>query len=661
MLITLQSNSDNDCNNFQNYFKESVMIEPKSEIALVNISYNFESGITLTGDNNTFTIKLAKDVATLITVPAGSYTPATFLQAITDAINTFLVGRPYEIGKLFKVTASADASNILSIEFDYSPEEWQVLPVEKTSTSDRTAIELSNANMMDDAGDGIITQTDTVGGLDSRKWNAGSAGELYPIWGSATDVVLEPHGSYLFSPQQNDATLIVALEDGILQNDISDSAIQVSFSSLTFDILERNSAGNPQSILTAPISYSAFDEFEIRINQINNLGGEKVRYFRNSNELTAQISATADRFIPRKESKLICAGSFNSAKVNAKVVGADGTYRILNCLDEVNIAILSPGSGYLVGEVVNIPAISGDISTARVDSVDGLGGILTFTILQSLGSIAGVGETITLIGQISGANDATITTGVPADSATLVAGGGGTAYSLGLADILLGDGITTVANAVDIIQLTGTGVSDFTWQKLLEDQVSIGDILTIVQTTAIDATITINAVESDIPSVAGVGWTTISPGVDEPLLKQSQISFTPSAGFKGLTSLPAVSGDADPSLSSVGTTATTDTKETDQMLVNVEEFQIKSICKNGGIQKAVASIPYGQTQNPTGTSASGGYFFHESYNLNYHRLENAGVENHNQLRIRLTDAVGEPLTQLKHPTTLTLDLRPRAK
>ena len=140
MLITLQSNSDADCNDFTNFFKETVMIEPKSEIALVNISYNFESGITLTALNNTFTVKLAKDVATVITIPIGDYSPESFLLAIQTALNTFLAARPYEIGKLFKISATADSKNILTIEFDYDPQEWEVDVVKKTATTDRQAI-----------------------------------------------------------------------------------------------------------------------------------------------------------------------------------------------------------------------------------------------------------------------------------------------------------------------------------------------------------------------------------------------------------------------------------------------------------------------------------------------------------------------------------------
>jgi hypothetical protein len=657
MLITLQSSSDTDANDFYNYFKQGLILEPDSELGLVNMSYNFESAITLTGSNNTFDIKLAKDVDTTITIPVGSYQPDTFLQAITDALNAFVSGRPYEIERLFKITVSADATNKLVLEFDYSPEEWAVLPVKLTSTTDRQSIVLTNSNMMSDEGDGIITQTESTSGLDLRTFHSGSGADFYPVWGTSSDVEIKPHGSYFFTPQQNDSSLILALEDSGKQGDISDSSVQFVLSALTFDILERNSAGTPQSILITAIAYNAFDEFEIRVEQIEDTP-EKIRYFKNGIEIITGISSTADRWFPRKDSKLICAGSFDTGKVDAKIVDADGTYAILDCLVPANITITNAGSGYLVGEHINIPAISSKISTARVDSVNGTGGILTFTILQHAGSIAGAGESITLTGQISGANNATITTGVPVNSCTLVGGGGGTAYITGLADILLNDGFTTIVGAVDIITLVGNGVSDFTWQDLLIDQVSIGDILTIVQGTAIDATITINAVDSSKPSVADVKWTTIASGVDEPLLKQSQVKFTPSSGFLSLTSLPAISGDADPSLKSVGTIPTTDTKETDQMLVNIDQFQIKSVCKEGGLQKAVASVPYGKRENTDGSS-SGGYFFYESYNILYQKLENKQEENHNQLRIRLTDAVGNPISQLKHPTTITLDLKPR--
>lgn len=108
-------------------------------------------------------------------------------------------------------------------------------------------------------------------------------------------------------------------------------------------------------------------------------------------------------------------------------------------------------------------------------------------------------------------------------------------------------------------------------------------------------------------------------------------------------------------------------RETDVMLVNLDDFQIKSICKDGGIQKSLASVPYGlQAPIMLGNAATvesefAGQFFYEPKNLNYHKLGNKQVENHNQLQVRLTDATGNPLLLLSHPTIITIDIKPVVK
>jgi len=365
--------------------------------------------------------------------------------------------------------------------------------------------------------------------------------------------------------------------------------------------------------------------------------------------------------LPKKTSKLICCGSFDTKQIEDQIVPSGLSYEIADCISSENLTITTPGSGYLVNEVIELVASpSGATTRARITSVDGNGGIITFRVETHGGGIDAAGETISPTGKISGSTDAVITTGLPKDSVDITAAGGATAYTTAVADILLG--ATTYTGAVNITAITGGGgVDDFSWTTQLPEQVNVGDTLTIVQGAANDCTLRVNAVDNNYPSVADIKWTTVKAGIDEPLMKQSQASFTPSTGFQTLTGLVRTSGDAEPSLEVIGTQPVNDGKETDQMLINVEEFQIQSICKEGGIQKAVASVPYGQRENPSGSDPTSGYFFYESYNLMYHQLENMGVENHNQLRVRITDAVGNPLSQLKHPTTITLDLKPRGK
>ena len=107
-------------------------------------------------------------------------------------------------------------------------------------------------------------------------------------------------------------------------------------------------------------------------------------------------------------------------------------------------------------------------------------------------------------------------------------------------------------------------------------------------------------------------------------------------------------------------------REAQNILVNLDDFQLQSVCKDGGVQKAIASIPYGSTEPQfnfnTGVSAKiDGEFFYEPFNLNYHKLGNEYVENHNQLKVRLTDAVGNSLILIEHPVSLTIDIRPKTK
>lgn len=86
--------------------------------------------------------------------------------------------------------------------------------------------------------------------------------------------------------------------------------------------------------------------------------------------------------------------------------------------------------------------------------------------------------------------------------------------------------------------------------------------------------------------------------------------------------------------------------------INIEQFEIKSICKDGGIQKAITIIPYNSNE---------GEHSYEPHNLMYQPLSNTNVVNHNQLPVRFTDPVGNPIQQFKHPTTVCVDIQPRAK
>ena len=65
------------------------------------------------------------------------------------------------------------------------------------------------------------------------------------------------------------------------------------------------------------------------------------------------------------------------------------------------------------------------------------------------------------------------------------------------------------------------------------------------------------------------------------------------------------------------------------------------------------ALPFGDN-----THASG-LFQDRSYNLTYHALHNKEVVNHNEMRVRITDADGNKLVGIHHPVVLNFDLRPK--
>jgi hypothetical protein len=103
MLITLQSDSNGNASQFSNFFKETVQIQPDSEIALVSASYKFTNSIViLSGVNDTFSVRLgATDDAFDVVVNAGDYpTQDAFISELNTALRGALLIQPYRVIEL---------------------------------------------------------------------------------------------------------------------------------------------------------------------------------------------------------------------------------------------------------------------------------------------------------------------------------------------------------------------------------------------------------------------------------------------------------------------------------------------------------------------------------------------------------------------------------
>jgi len=101
-----------------------------------------------------------------------------------------------------------------------------------------------------------------------------------------------------------------------------------------------------------------------------------------------------------------------------------------------------------------------------------------------------------------------------------------------------------------------------------------------------------------------------------------------------------------------GASSTPNSRVANNLLIHLDNFPIHSKHK-GGEGRCIAALPYGDSDKPSGL------FQDRSYNLTYHGLENKGDENHNEIKVRLTDAEGGLIQGLTHPTVINLDLRPR--
>ena len=363
------------------------------------------------------------------------------------------------------------------------------------------------------------------------------------------------------------------------------------------------------------------------------------------------------------------------------------------------------GSGYAVGDTGTIIPDSGFPFTNRAtfDVVSETGGAITLLNITSGGLYYSIDDTCTLQNDAggggsgctlsiltvqedafgSGYTNSTIEMkrdGMITDFATGTTDGSGSftvtaGTGLGFA---VGDFIEvfqpSVASGLPAdkafgkITAVGGGISiSSTWDDALVNQITAGSVLTVSQSSNTSSTITINAVNKTLPSMVDVQWTTIPENeIDTPFAKHADMEFEPNTTFSEYTGLlPDSTDDASTALVITGSKPITSTRQSNLALIHLEEATISGICKQGGIQKIVGSVPLGATSpvyttDTTPTEMLDGRYYYEPYNVLRHDLKNTHVSNHNQLRIRLTDAVGVPLT-LKHPTTVTLDVSPRAK
>ncbi len=678
MLITLQSSSDADAAEFSNFFRETVQIEPNSEIALVNASYKFENGITVfAGVNDTFEVALASETLGTATVVAGEYTsPALFAAACTAALHTLIGTLPYETKQLFplssqKFTMSGTADTI-KITLQYDPQEWNnALVLGPTAGAKRQQAFSTVAGVIPVNSKGIIKRVSggATDGYNVDNWNSGtSLLDTNVMWASGRDTTQpQSHGKISLKGYKTDTVRWMV---GVCGGDLPDSPADWANGSQklglavqcmgdgTLRIHERNNVGSLATVKDGVVINDG-EDIEIHFDAMTPASTDTyAKYFIGGTEEV--IDAGADRWQLRPELDLVPVGSFFTLPTTSVLIDGGASYFLADCA--TLISNLSGGTGYCNGEIVSAEFTSGS-TTTLLATTDANGVITGLSFQEHGGNLTGPSEgPVVLTGLMSGRTTATCTFSVPAQSASITTAGSN--YNANPADLVFN--AITYPNAISILTVGGGGeLQDFVFSDLLRNAgIQATDVLEVHQGGHTDGRITINAVNASSVMIYDLITDVVERDMDEPLGIHNEANFRPSSGFEALTGLRGIGPIPATPLEEVGANPVNDDRETEVMLVNIDDFQIKSICKEGGIQKAVASLPYGATepQFESGDPVKvDGAFYYEPYNLLYHRLENGGVENHNQLRVRITDAVGRPIQQLLHPTTITLDLRPRAK
>ena len=89
VLVSVQSVEDNNGYQFQNDFSESLIIDPKSKISLINIQFERRSDFVILAGGNAFQVQVGSNVNSkdTIAIPPATYTAITLSQAIEDALN----------------------------------------------------------------------------------------------------------------------------------------------------------------------------------------------------------------------------------------------------------------------------------------------------------------------------------------------------------------------------------------------------------------------------------------------------------------------------------------------------------------------------------------------------------------------------------------------
>ena len=342
------------------------------------------------------------------------------------------------------------------------------------------------------------------------------------------------------------------------------------------------------------------------------------------------------------------------------------TNTIMNRVGGIDIAglqYITPGTEYFAGERVLIEAPDGTVASATgyISSVNATGGI-TGLVLEYIGeNYTTAMNNLTVTGYESGQADARVSVTAITDQATIATGGTGYVVGDEFREVGQTDGVQIRVDAVNAGIITQFSV--ITASAPSRPYTPGNPMFIKANLNETQAQISFRGVRNLYPYMKNlrvngyVNHTTALPdNVSNPLGLHQKARFEastlgPVIGLSGTTNaLITMPGETGAVLDPIPTQATPTNRIANNLLVHIDSFPITSYHKNGQ-GRCIAALPFGE-------GSKHGLFHDSPYNLTYHSLENKKDENHNEMRIRITDAEGNLLQGLQHPTVINLDVRP---
>ena len=675
MLITLKSNSDADAVQFQNHFQEGIIIEPHSEIALVSSSYDIGHTVAIkTGVNDTFTVNadpidFGTDIQ--VTLDAGTYTLPSLCAEILRATNASAAYTETFTATVFPSSGrlvSEDHADAAKIKFEFTYDPQGGVPSNSSSSEGTNGfrsyisgevaggLNLAQGN----AKRGMFYKdgtTDTYASGKVCSWQTNA--EKGQAFGYSNVDATDGLEYFCLSFKPGEGEMLIGITDN---GDLAADACPIQFrigADDSFQAYQKIGDGSivrydqPQNQV---VDRTRFQRIIVPATGQSN-GGLSTDVIYQSSLAHGSSISVGDSYTTDPQ-VYDASGRPHYIVASIKTPNAAGLVPLLNNASGVTgvvskaNSVLTPGDNYLVGEIAIGSGGTGTGFQVRVDSIDGAGRITDYTVTNA-GTGYGAGNAITLTGQGSLRTNASITATTVTTAATIETAG--TLWQVNdTPNDIEGKGVVITIDSVDGGgAITGLSVTtagtDYTGGNLSFTNPHGGDDCVIKFPYFISTFATMNQLKHN-QLVTGAS---MLPQLD----RNNRNRITLGQGLADTLNITAAPKDNTGDVLSFesATDITSDSRVNNQMIINLDNFPLKSIHK-GGNGQAVAVVPIGGS-----TNKDTGLFFQESFNLLYHKLENREVINANEATVRITDTNGAPIQGLLHPVTINLDLRPAAR